>query len=117
MLVIDGFINIDPVDVNLIKEMINRTDIDIHINVPFKNEYNMDFIYSEIIKDFSNLDFKVEVISSDKPYINPDLRCISQQIYSNKRDLEVLKSSVIISKSPCIDYEIRQTAREIKVIN
>ncbi|QGT99760.1 hypothetical protein SYNTR_1167 [Candidatus Syntrophocurvum alkaliphilum] len=114
MLVIDGFINIDPVDVNLIKEMINRTDIDIHINVPFKNEYNMDFIYSEIIKDFSNLDFKVEVISSDKPYINPDLRCISQQIYSNKRDLEVLKSSVIISKSPCIDYEIRQTAREIK---
>ena len=59
IIVIDGFINIDPVNLNLVRNIMNNhPDIPIHVNVPFKNFHNQEFVLYEIIKNFEELGFE-----------------------------------------------------------
>lgn len=60
IIVIDGFVNIDPVNIQLIRRIIEHfPHIAIYVNVPYKNVYNEDFLLKGIIDDFMRLGFEV----------------------------------------------------------
>jgi ATP-dependent helicase/DNAse subunit B len=118
IIVIDGFINIDPVNVKLIEGIQKGyPNIAIYINVPFKNSNNEQFLINEIIKDFEKLDFeRIEEPKFSCSLSNAFFKSISQDIYSGEGNVKVDSENLKISNSPCLDHEIRFAAGQIKDI-
>lgn len=116
VIIIDGFINIDPINVKLLKTITNNiSNIDVFSNIPFKNDNNLDFLQEEVIKDFNSLGtVMVDDKESHKLSVNSCLKDISQKLYSGGGEIELKENCITFSESPCLDHEIRETARSIK---
>jgi len=117
-IVIDGFINIDPVNVNLLKNIIKQyPEIDICANVPYRNPNNEQFLRNEVLKDWDKLGFN-KVTSADVT-TNQDhsqLTVIANRLYSGAGNIKINMDMLKISNSPCMDHEIRAAAGEIKAL-
>ncbi len=116
IIVIDGFINIDPVNLNLVRNIMNNhPDIPIHVNVPFKNFHNQEFVLYEIIKNFEELGFeRVEDQPGEEKAQTTPLQTVSHALYSGGDSIIVNPETLYISNSPCMDHEIRVAAGRIK---
>lgn len=118
IIVIDGFVNIDPVNIRLIKGILDtKPEIDICVNIPFHNDNNMDFLNSEIIKDIINLGFEMDNRGTPHNHlIHQSLSDLSSNLYSGNPHVEFRDPVFYISESPCLDHEVRETARRIKTL-
>lgn len=106
LIVIDGFINIDPVNKALIQAIEKHSDlIDIIINVPFRNLGNEDFLKYEILNDFEHYERLLEDV---------DHNTLAQKIYGSTADTMVDRDKLEIMNSPCVDYEVRSVAKACK---
>jgi ATP-dependent helicase/nuclease subunit B len=116
IIVIDGFINIDPVNLELVKKILHTyPDIPVYVNVPFKNTHNQEFVLGEIIKSFEELGFeRIEVEEKDDTVQDNQLHTICHALYSGSDSIIVNPETLYISSSPCLDHEIRAAAGRIK---
>ena len=116
IIVIDGFINIDPVNLELVKKILHTYhDIPVYVNVPFKNTHNQEFVLGEIIKSFEELGFeRIEVEEKDDTVQDNQLHTICHALYSGSDSIIVNPETLYISSSPCLDHEIRAAAGRIK---
>lgn len=116
ILVIDGFINIDPVNTKLIKNIIEEhPEISVYANMPFKNKNNEQFLLEEVIRDFKQLGFEgVETEALENTIINNSLQIISNNLYSGDMNIKVSPENLKIYNSPCMDHEIRIAAGKAK---
>lgn len=116
VIVIDGFINIDAVNVQLIKNICEQyPDISVYANVPFKNINNQQFLFDEVIKDFTQLGFEMVENKPHRSTVhNACLQMISENLYCNKVSVKADCDNFQICNSPCIDHEVRFTAGKIK---
>lgn len=114
LIVVDGFINIDYVNMKLIGEMAKSNRYDIYINIPFKNEFNESFIRNGIIKDLCELGFNVNNDIYEMIEVNHDVKKVATYIYSGETVLNGEDLSIKIMNSPSIEHEVRETARLIK---
>jgi ATP-dependent helicase/nuclease subunit B len=104
-IIIDGFINIDPVNIALIQSIEKQPNIDIFVNVPFKNSYNEAFLQSEMLHCFRHYEWEEEVLLADT---------LAQNLYSGKEYLGDHQIQLVIKNSPCIDHEVREVASMCK---
>ncbi|MDN5277478.1 MAG: ATP-dependent helicase/nuclease subunit [Clostridiales bacterium] len=112
VIVIDGFVNVDPVNLNLVSSIMeSHPDIPIYVNVPFKNDYNREFVMEEIVKDFEGLGFERVEAGVDA---GSNLEELARRLYSGGASVRIDGESLQILNSPCIDHEIRTAARRIK---
>ncbi|SNX54885.1 PD-(D/E)XK nuclease family protein [Thermoanaerobacterium sp. RBIITD] len=115
VIVIDGFINIDTVNKNLIESIIKSfCDIDIYANIPFKNTYNEDFIRDEILKDLLELGFNINEREFYIVNANKNLKNIATHLYSGETIVNEYTDSIKILNSPSIEHEVREAGRIIK---
>ncbi|HPZ06719.1 MAG TPA: PD-(D/E)XK nuclease family protein [Candidatus Eremiobacteraeota bacterium] len=115
IIVIDGYINIDPVDKFMMKTISKYyPDIDFYCSIPFKNSYNEEFIKSEIIKDLKDLGFIYSNKTFPEKKANPSIKSLCEYLYSDETVLKGDVRGVKISNSPCIDHEVREMAGLIK---
>ncbi|MEQ8225383.1 MAG: PD-(D/E)XK nuclease family protein, partial [Candidatus Eremiobacterota bacterium] len=115
VIVIDGFINLDPVTKSLLKNIsIYHSSIDLYASVPFKNEHNEEFIKNEIIGDLTELKFIEGTSEFPSEEVKYSIKALCNNLYSDKKVLSGDIEGIKILNSPCIDYEIRETARIIK---
>jgi ATP-dependent helicase/nuclease subunit B len=112
-LVIDGFINIDKVNLELIKKIVQRDKVDIYINCPYRNKLTEEFIGLEILEPFKAMGF--EVIDEAEGYCETsvEIRELSVKLFSSER-MCVTPEKISIASYPCISAEVRETARSIK---
>lgn len=112
-LIIDGFINIDKVNVELIRKIASLNKLNIYVNCPYVNASSRDFLEQEILKPFEDMDFKVLSEAQGFYKTKPYFKELSEKYYSGNKSEESL-SDIIINKYPCIAAEVRETARSIK---
>lgn len=112
-LIIDGFINIDKVNVELIRKIASLNKLNIYVNCPYVNTFNREFLDKEILNVFEEMDF--EVISEAKGFYNtkPAFKELSEKYYSGNK-INESPTDIHINKYPCIAAEVRETARSIK---
>lgn len=112
IIVIDGFVNVDPVNLKLVSSIIeSNPDIPIYVNVPFKNDYNREFVMEGIIKDFEGLGFERVETDTDA---GCGLEELAGKLYSGLASVSIDARSLQVLNSPCIDHEIRTVAKQIK---
>lgn len=116
VLVIDGFIDIDPVYKLLLKN-ISETYPEIHLsaNIPYKNIHNQTFIQKEILKDLEELGFALGDDMEENTYsVEPSIKILAENLYASQKVLATKASGIRILNSPCVEHEVRQGARIIK---
>lgn len=142
-IIIDGFINIDVVNMSLINEISKSKDIDIYVNSSFRNKLIEPFIKDEIVNKLEIMDFHVVEDIDEEYESNASIKQISRMLYSgeklnsehdikedytqnskqdhkqnskqdSKQTAEEEFNCIKINKYPCIEAEVRETAREIK---
>lgn len=112
IIIIDGYINIDPVDYKLIDNLLNIYKGDVVVSVPFANDLVLNFIQSEIIDPFKDRGFDIELNMECLPKnINEDLVLKFGTGDSSNYNLS---DSIIIKDSPCMEDEVRMCGRFIK---
>lgn len=116
VIVIDGFINIDPVHKLLLKNLSQAyPSIDLYANIPYKNRHNQTFLENEILKDLKELGFVLsDSVGQDSDTIQPSIKLLAENLYSSQKVLVGDIEGISILNSPCIDHEVRQAARLIK---
>ncbi|OOM78808.1 PD-(D/E)XK nuclease family protein [Clostridium sp. BL-8] len=114
--IIDGFINIDPINVSLIKTIMESfSEINLRCSVPFRTDSTEAFLEENIVKDLLGLGFiEKEQISTSELLIDPSIRVLSQGLFNLSTERISKGESIAILNAPCIEDEVRQTAREIK---
>ncbi len=115
IMVVDGFINIDPVNVSLLKNIsAHHGHMDFFANIPYKNANNDDFIKNEVLKDLMEQDFVLD--ENDKVLLNaePALKMLAENLYSSRKVFTADPQNIRILNSPCIEHEVREAARIIK---
>lgn len=116
IIVVDGFINIDPVNIKLIKNIQQEhPGISVYVNIPFRNKNNEQFLIDEVIRDFEKMSF--EIIEGEEHLsisVNPCIQSISHYIYSGECNVKANSENLKIYNSPCIDHEIRLVAGKVK---
>ncbi|MBK5242526.1 PD-(D/E)XK nuclease family protein [Clostridium sp.] len=122
-IIIDGFINIDVVNMELINEISKSKDIDIYVNSSFKNNLIEPFIRDEIVKKLQTMDFHIVDNLEEEYESDEKIKLLSRMLYSGEKlNLEKNPNQnpceefrcIKINKYPCIESEVRETAREIK---
>ena len=114
-IIIDGFINIDKVNMDLIKEISKSKEIDIYVNSSFRNSLIEPFLRDEIVNKLQLMNFQVVENMDDEYESDESIKQLSRMLYSGEKlntehDFKCIK----INKYPCIESEVRETAREIK---
>lgn len=112
-IIIDGFINIDEVNIELIRKIAFLNQSNIYVNCPYVNDLNRDFLKEEILKPFKEMDFEIIEEAQGFYNTNPSFKELSEKFYSGSKAKEKL-DDVLINKYPCIAAEVRETARSIK---
>lgn len=112
-LVIDGFINIDKVNLELISKIVQSEKVDIYINCPYRNKLTEEFIGLEILEPFKAMGF--EVIGESEGYYetSDEIQELSVKLFSGEK-MGAVPEKVTIASYPCISAEVRETARSIK---
>ncbi len=114
-IIIDGFINIDVVNMSLINEIAKNKDIDIYVNSSFRNNLIEPFIKGEIVNKVQSMDFHVLENIEEEYESNENIKQIARMLYSGEKLIPEEEFKCIkINKYPCIEAEVRETAREIK---
>jgi ATP-dependent helicase/nuclease subunit B len=115
IMVVDGFINIDPVNVSLLKSISgNFHHMEIYANIPYKNVNNDDFIKNEVLKELIQLDFVVDENVDTWVNVEPTLKLLADNLYSGKKVFSKNPQNIRILNSPCIEHEVREAARILK---
>lgn len=114
VIVIDGFINIDAVNVELLREIAaTYPEIDFLAHVPFRNVHNEDFLRDEVLKDLEQLGF--ECVNDNSPAESePAVTSLARELYAGKACLGDMRDCLEVVPGPCMDYELREAARAIK---
>ncbi|MGH4120957.1 PD-(D/E)XK nuclease family protein [Clostridium sp.] len=122
-IILDGFINIDVVNLKLINEISKNKDIHIYVNSSFRNNLIEPFIREEIVSKLQTMDFDVEDNLDGEYESDENIKLLSRMLYSGEKLKSNLNSNqntpeefkcIKINKYPCIQAEVRETAREIK---
>lgn len=113
IVVIDGFINLDGVNMQLLRKMALSRDYDIYVNIPFKNEHNEIFIKSGIVKDLLEIGFRLNEIMEESAD-GSNAKKVSKYLYSGKEIIKSIDGTIMMLNSPSIEHEVRETARLIK---
>ncbi|MCX7843731.1 MAG: PD-(D/E)XK nuclease family protein [Clostridia bacterium] len=112
---IDGFINIDPVNMLLVKNVTAAFEnIDFYANIPFKTGSNDEFISIEVLKDLKGAGFELQNASFQMEPANENIVKAAQNLFSNNVCLKDQASGITVMNAPCIEDEIRQAGRIIK---
>lgn len=116
VIVVDGFINIDPVNIKLLKNIQQEyPGISVYANIPFRNRNNEQFLMDEVIRDFKQMGFEmIENDGSSGISVNSCLQSIAHHIYSGEAYIKVDAENLKIINSPCMDHEIRIAAGKAK---
>lgn len=112
-LIIDGFINIDKVNIELIREIASLNILNIYVNCPYINNLSREFLEEEILIPFEEMGFKVLSDSLGFRKIKSSFKELSEKYYSGDKIEEGI-DGITINKYPCIAAEVRETARSIK---
>ncbi|MGV8979669.1 PD-(D/E)XK nuclease family protein [Clostridium sp.] len=138
-IIIDGFINIDVVNLELINEISKSKDINIYVNSSFRNNLIEPFIRDEIVDKLKIMDFHVVENIEEEYEGDENIKQISRMLYSGEKlnkehnakenpkedfnqnckhdpmqNSEEKYKCIKINKYPCIEAEVRETARDIK---
>ncbi|MBU3189950.1 PD-(D/E)XK nuclease family protein [Clostridium bowmanii] len=130
-IIIDGFINIDVVNLELINEISKSKDIDIYVNSSFRNHLIEPFIRGEIVNKLKIMDFHIVEDIEEEYKSDEKIKQISKMLYSGEKlnidenPKQICKHDIMqnscekfkcikINKYPCIEAEVRETARDIK---
>jgi ATP-dependent helicase/nuclease subunit B len=112
-LVIDGFINIDKVNLALLKKIAESKRVDIYVNCPYKNKLTEDFVKLELLEPFKAMNFEVSEEPEELYETCEEIRELSNKLFSGER-MSLTPQRVAIGSYPCISAEVRETARDIK---
>lgn len=112
-MVIDGFTNIDPVNMRLMEGISRQWDMDIYINIPFDNRFIHSFVMEELVDNFKDMGFHIEVKADGSYDVADDIKEVAMLFYSGLSKPSSY-SSIHIDRYPCIQSEVRETARDIK---
>ena len=112
-IIIDGFINIDKVNLELIKAIANLNKVNLYVNCPYRNNSSVEFITREIFEPFMNMGFQCSHEDYEEIQSNSDLKELSLKFYSGEKGSRKL-DNITITEYPCIEQEVRETARAIK---
>lgn len=113
VIIIDGFINIDKVNIELIKKISLLNKVDFYVNCPYLNSFTSNFLENEILNPFKNMGFEICYKSEEFYETKPQFKELSEKLYSGEK-LEADPADIEIIKYPCIASEVRETARSIK---
>ncbi|MGH4140607.1 PD-(D/E)XK nuclease family protein [Clostridium sp.] len=130
-IIIDGFINIDMVNLELIDEISKSKDIDIYVNSSFRNHLIEPFIRGEIVNKLKIMDFHIVEDIEEEYESNENIKQISKMLYSGEKlnidenpkqncKHDIMQNScekfkcIKINKYPCIESEVREISRQIK---
>lgn len=116
LIVLDGFIQIDPVHIKVLDRILKLYgDTGIIVNVPYKNIHNSEFIENGLIPVFEKLGFTIEKSNTETLEIpNPCLKTLSVSLYSGRHVFDSKTEGITIFGSPTVETEVRETARTIK---
>jgi ATP-dependent helicase/nuclease subunit B len=114
-IVIDGFINIDPVNIQLIRNLVYSDKVNLYINCPYKNSLTEEFITWEIKDKFKDMNFHTVEQASETVKTKESTRELAVKFYSGEK-LTGKTQGIWIKEYPCIASEVRETAREIKAL-
>jgi ATP-dependent helicase/nuclease subunit B len=112
-IIIDGFINIDKVNQDLIREISLLNKVDIYVNCPYVNHLTLSFIKDEILKPFKGIEFDVQYKADNLYETKSQFKELSEKLYSGEK-MKAKPSDITIIKYPCIASEVRETARSLK---
>ncbi|MFW2491537.1 PD-(D/E)XK nuclease family protein [Clostridium chromiireducens] len=112
-LIIDGFINIDKVNIELIRKVASLNTLNIYINCPYINNLSREFLEEEILMPFKEMGFKLLNDPLEFHKIKSRFKELSEKYYSGDKIEEGI-DGITINKYPCIAAEVRETARSIK---
>jgi ATP-dependent helicase/nuclease subunit B len=112
-IVIDGFTDIEAVSMGLVREISALEKNNIFVNVPYGSSFNDDFLKNEIEKPLKGMGFEIALDEDEFYEINPEVKELCEKFYSGEKVVEGARSLDII-KYPCIEAEVRETARSIK---
>lgn len=113
--IIDGYIYIDPIDIELIKNVVYKNNSIRYIcSIPFKAEISEDFIKREIIDNFNKLEFEIIDKNFNKVFISKGIEEVSLNLFNNdNKSIEKIDDIRIIN-APCIEDEVRQVSKIVK---
>ncbi|QCX34007.1 hypothetical protein FDN13_09980 [Caloramator sp. E03] len=113
--IIDGYIYIDPINIELIKNITDKNNSIRYIcNIPFKTKANEDFIKREIINNLTKLQFEIIDTKFNKVLISKGIEEISLNIFNNHNKFIDKIDEIRIINAPCIEDEVRQVSRIVK---
>ncbi|MGI6114384.1 MAG: PD-(D/E)XK nuclease family protein, partial [Mahellales bacterium] len=141
-IIIDGFINVDRVDMGIIKSLKDNGNMDIICNIPFSTPFIDAFLSKNIVKDFKEAGFKIEEIKTgyrcgtkaerQLPGVKADcaremdtrtehnhplscgIRDLALNMFTGRWPAIQDHSYIKMLSYPSIESEVRQTARLIK---
>ncbi|NMM63095.1 hypothetical protein HBE96_10365 [Clostridium sp. P21] len=111
-IIIDGFISIDEVDMKLIEQICEKSNVNLYVNLSFKNALTKDMLQEKIANRFANMGFTIEESLEEFYDVNKDIKCLCENLYSGKTVEKA--EAVTINSYPSISVEVRETARDIK---
>lgn len=116
LFVIDGYINIDKINKELFEAIVEyNQDINYIVNIPYNSESNNKFIDKELIVWLKKLGFENANTDQLEQIIVPkDIKLLSENLFSQKSKIIDTSECIKILNSPCIENEVRQSARIIK---
>ncbi|NLL05413.1 MAG: hypothetical protein GX270_06410 [Clostridiaceae bacterium] len=116
VLAVDGFINIDPINKELLVQVLRHyPDIRFIASIPFKNHIVDEFVLSEVVKDFIEMGFM-----EDKAYaggyevVEKKLLSVGANLFSQVSEIIDEAGNIKILNAPSVENEVRQVARLIK---
>lgn len=112
-IVIDGFTDIEKVSMKLIEKIAELNKSNIYINCPYENKFMKGFLDEEIKNPFEALGFEILREDRDIYNVQPWVSELSNKFYSGEKVNECT-TGLRIKKYPCIEAEVRETARSIK---
>lgn len=112
-IIIDGFIHIDPIDMKIIGRIAHRNDIDIYINVPYMNKTLQQFVDEELVNSLMDMGFCIDSKMSEDLRQKSTIYSLVHNLYTG-RVTDIDHEILTIKRYPCVDSELRETARDIK---
>lgn len=112
-IIIDGFINIDKIDLEILKVLCETSDIDIFVNCSFDNELTNPFLKNEMIDVFEEMNFEIINEDIEQQVVNDDIKSLNRAFYTGNK--VNINNCLTLNKYPCIEAEVRETARDIKL--
>lgn len=114
LIVIDGFLNIDKVNRDLIKVLVENNDLETVINCPFKTAFTNNFLTEEIVNTFKDLSFNIneEVFAKKEDVIEETIELATKLFTASKGEGEFNKLNIV--EYPSIKAEVIDTVKKIK---